>query len=208
VKGTWVRFTTPELDWIKQHCTMVRREAHAKFVQTFAREDVSFDNYKALCTRKGWQTGRDGRFDKDCVSWNKGNSMPYNANTAATQFKKGQKPWNEKFEGHERVTVDGYVEISVRQVNPYTGFERRYVQKHQWLWELEHGAIPVGMVLKSLDGNKANCKPENWKLIPRAMLARLAGKSGRDYDHAPDDVKPTLMAMAELETKIQTRRRS
>jgi hypothetical protein len=35
--------------------------------------------------------------------------------------------------------------------------------------------------------------------VPRALLPRLSGKSGRNYDHAPDEIKPTIMAIARLE---------
>lgn len=46
---------------------------------------------------------------------------------------------------------------------------------------------------------RLNCDPDNWVAVPRALLPRLSGKSGRDYDHAPDEIKPTIMAIARLE---------
>lgn len=102
-----------------------------------------------------------------------------------------------------RTRVDRVVEIeeeiSVDERNPHTGFERRYVLKHRWLWEKKHGPVPDGMVLKSRDGDKRNTEPSNWELIPRALLPRLGGRYGRDYDHAPAELKPTIMAVAKLE---------
>jgi hypothetical protein len=77
--------------------------------------------------------------------------MPYNANSAATQFKKGGVPPNAKFLGYERVSKDGYIEISINQKNPHTGYERRFVLKHKYLWETQNGPVPAGMCLKCLD---------------------------------------------------------
>jgi len=178
---------------------MPRRKLHLAFVKAFGRTDVSLDNLKALCKRKGWMTGRSGRFEGGHTPANKGKSMPYNLNSARTRFKKGQLPHNNKYVGHEVIRKDGYVEISVEQTNPHTGFERRYVQKHRWLWVQANGPVPDGMVLKCLDGNKLNTLPSNWKLVPRAMLPRLNGRFGRGYDNAPDEIKPTIMAVTELE---------
>lgn len=72
---------------------------------------------------------------------------------------------------------------------------------HVIRWEAEHGPVPPGMALKCLDGNRQNTDPENWEAIPRGMLPRLAG--GRwnrlPYDSAPDELKPTIMAIAKLD---------
>jgi hypothetical protein len=56
------------------------------------------------------------------------------------------------------------------------------------------------MCLKCL-GEKSNTDPSNWMLIPRGLLPRLNGKSGRNYDAAPAELKPIIMATAQLEHK-------
>lgn len=203
-KGTWISYSPAELAWIEAHCTMPRRDAHALFCATFRRADVTVNNYHALCKRKGWLTGRDGRIKAGDVSWNKGKKMPSNANSARTQFKKGHLPHNTKFAGHERVSKDGYVEISVEDTNPYTGFERRYVLKHRWLWEQVNGPVPEGHALKCLDGNRLNIDPANWKPIPRAMLPLLNGRWSIDYDEAEPEMKPAVMAIAEIKHRART----
>lgn len=108
-----------------------------------------------------------------------------------------------KFLGHERLTKDGYVEISVAETNPHTGYERRYVHKHVFLWVQVNGKVPEGFCLKSLDGDRTNCDPANWEAVPRGMLPRLNGKSGRDYDHAPAELKPAIMSIARLEHRAR-----
>lgn len=201
MRGAPIHYTEAELAWIKKHAALPRREAHAQFCARFGRDDVSLNNYKALCKRKGWKTGRTGHFEKGKAPANKGKKMPYNPNSAATRFKKGQKPHNTKYAGHERISKDGYVEISIEETNPHTGFERRYVLKHRHLWEKQNGKIPNDHFLKCLDGNKQNCDPSNWELLPRGAQPFLNGHRGHDYESAPPEVKPAIITLAKLKHK-------
>lgn len=198
-KGKFIKYSEKELKWICEHKQMPRRDAHFKFTQLFNRPDVSLINYNALCKRNGWLTGRTGRYELGALAWNKGGKMPFHPNTAKTQFKPGRTPHNTRYEGHERTSKDGYIEISVRVKKPQTGFNRRYVLKHRWEWEKAHGPLPAGMCLKCLDGDKANTAPANWQAIPRALLPRLNSKYGRNYDNSDQSVKPIIMATARLE---------
>lgn len=198
MKGHAILYTAHELAWIKRHCTKPRREALAEFCRIFGRSDVSLDNFKHLCNRKGWITGRTGCFPKGNVPYNLGQSRPYNANSAKTQFKKGRLPHNTKYLGHERLDNSGYIEISIAETNPHTGYERRYVLKHRYLWEQQHGPVPAGHALKCLDGNRLNTDPANWVLISRSLLPFLNGHRGPNYDQAAPEVKPALLTLAEL----------
>lgn len=199
MKGRQIAYSAEELAWIEAHREMPRREAHAAFCRKFGRSDVSRDNYKSLCKRKGWLTGRTGCFEKGAIPANKGKKMPFNAGSAKTQFRRGHRPHNTKYLGHERLSKDGYVEISIAETNPHTGFERRYVQKHRWLWEQKNGPVPDGMRLKCLDGDRTNTDPSNWEAIPYALAPRLNGRFGRGYDDAAPEVKPLILAAAKLE---------
>lgn len=186
--------------WIKVRSHLPRRELHQLFCETFDREDVSQANLTALCKRRGWLTGRTGRFEAGSEPANKGKKMPFNPNSAATRFKKGQRPHTWRGAGHEAIDPkDGYVWMIVAEINPYTGAPTRRVLKHKWLWEKAHGSIPEGHALKCLDGDKTNCAPSNWEAVPRALLPRLNGRFGRGYDQAPEELKPTIMAVAKLE---------
>ena len=137
------------------------------------------------------------------VPANKGRKMPFHPNSARTRFRKGQLPHNTKWLGHERVNRDGYVEISVAEKNPHTGYERRYVHKHRHLWEQANGPVPEGMALKCLDGDKLNTDPSNWEAVPRGLLPRLNGRGGIAYDEAEPELKPTIMAMAKLKHRAR-----
>ena len=211
MKHRQISYSPIELDWIKSHSKLPRREALALFHQAFTRLDISLADLKSLCTRKGWLTGRTGRLEKGNIPANKGQKMPFNANSAATRFKKSNTPRNTKWLGHERLGKDGYVWISVDEVNPHTGYNRRYAQKHTWLWTKKNGPVPKGLCLKCLDGNRANCDPSNWEAVPRALLPRLAGgnryHNALPYDAAPAELKPTLLATAKLQHALRKRRK-
>ncbi len=176
---------------------MPRREAYALFCRTFRRDDVALDNFKALCVRNGWTTGRTGCFPKGGTAPNKGKTMPRNANSAKTQFKQRRLPHNTKYLGHERIN-DGYVELSIAEPNPHTGYWRRYVLKHRHLWAQQYGPVPAGHVLKSIDGNRLNTDPSNWIMIPRGLLPFLNGHRGPNYDQAAPEVKSAIMTLAKL----------
>lgn len=197
-------WTADQLAWIEAHKTLPRRESHAKFCTLF-KPDVSYEAYNALCKRKGWKTGRDGRLKPGNVPPNKGKKMPYNANSARTRFKKGQSPHNTKQIGHEWIHPDGYVYIIIDEKNPHTGYKHRSVLKHRHLWEKKHGPVPEGMVLKCLDGNKQNTDPSNWEAVPLAVNALLNSPwAPLRYDEAPDELKPTVMAVAKIRHKAKT----
>jgi hypothetical protein len=193
-----IPYSRKELAWIEKNAIVPRRLLHELFCGRFNRMDVSIENFRGLCKRKGFKTGRDGRFTPGTIPPNKGKKMPYNANTASTQFKKGHLPHNTKYLGHERISREGYSEISVAETNPHTWFERRYVLKHKYLWEQKHGPVPQGMCLKALDGNRLNTDPANWELIPRAMLPLMNGFRGPNYQAADPEIRPVILALTKL----------
>lgn len=205
-------FADSEVTWLRENVTLATTEWHRQFVGLFARDDVTVSQLITLRKNQGWKTGRTGQFDKGTEPPNKGKACPAgrggrHPNARKTQFKNGHEPHNTKYLGHERVNKDGYVEISVAETNPHTGYGRRYVHKHVHLWTQEHGPVPEGFALKCLDADKTNTDPSNWELVPRGMLPRLNGRSGRGYDKAPDELKPTIMAVAKLEHRVREKSR-
>lgn len=177
----------------------------------FGRADVGVDDLKSLCARKGWKTGRTGCFVEGNVPPNKGKKGFYAPGSEKGWFKKGNRPHTYKGPGHEYVDKDGYVYIIVEDGVRYPSCPNRTtrpVLKHRLLWEKKHGSIPNGRVLKCLDGDKTNCDPSNWELIPRALLPRLAGRWHQPFDSAPAELKPTLLAIAKVEHAARERRRA
>lgn len=208
MKGGRIIYEPEELAWIEQHKTLPRAEAHAMFCARFMRSDVSCENFKALCTRKGWKTGRTGQIEKGNVPFNKGRKGYCHPGSEKGHFRKGNRPHTWRGPGHERIDKrEGYVVMIVDETNPWTGAPTRQVHKHRWLWERANGPLPDGQVLKCLDGNKTNTDPSNWVAIPRAMLPRLNGRFGRNYDDAPAELKPTILAIAKLEHEAREARK-
>lgn len=208
MKGRATKFSDDELAWIEARAHLPRRLLHAAFYYVFLRDDVSQSNLTALCKRKGWLTGRDGRFQPGQEPPNKGRKGFTPPGSEKGWFRKGNVPHTARGAGHESIDKAGYVWIIVNETNPHTGAPTRRAMKHRWLWEQAHGPVPDGHVLKCLDGDKANTDPENWTLVPRALLPRLAGRWSRSYDDAPEEIKPTLLAIAKLEHAAREARRS
>jgi hypothetical protein len=153
----------------------------------------------------GRTNGRQGigtRFTKGQVPANKGLRRPgwTRGRMKETQFRKGERRGVAvklyKPIGTERVSKDGYLE---RKIHDGLPLQSRWRTVQRIRWEALNGPMPKGHALKCLDGNKQNTDPSNWALIPRGLLPRLNGNSGRDYDHAPAALKPTIMAIAKLE---------
>lgn len=201
MKGRGIPYSAEELEWIEEHKELPRAESYSMFCIRWQRDDVSLQNYKALYNRRGWKTGRTGRFSGGMTPHNKGKLMPpeTRAKCVATMFKPGNVPHTYRGHGHERIdSRDGYVVMIVDEKNPWTGADTRPVHKHRYLWEQKNGPLPKDHVLKCLDGDKTNTDPANWEAIPRALLPRLAG--GRHgflpYDHAAPELRPAVLTLA------------
>lgn len=216
MKGRAISYSAEEMAWLEERKDWPRPILHSTFAMLFDRRDVSADNIKSLCNRRGWKTGRSGTFEKGSVPANKGKRCPEgkggrHPNARRTQFKKGQRPRTFKGAGYERVDPrDGYVILIIDEPNPWSGHSTRPVHKHRYLWEQKHGPVPKDHVLKCLDGDKTNTDPSNWKAIPRSLLPRLNGGPRQrhlPYDDAAPEVRPTLLAVAELEHQSRAVRR-
>lgn len=200
------KFSKAELAFIKRRETMPRRELHAAFVERFRRE-ISLEGFKALCDRLKLRTGRTGQFPKGFVPVNKGKKMPFNANSARTQFKKGQLGGRAvevvKPIGSERLSKEGYLERKIHNGLP---MQSRWRTVQRINWEAANGPVPEGHVLKCLDGNKLNTDPSNWELITRAVLARRNKRfAGAQL---PPELELAAIAVAKLDDGLARKRRA
>jgi hypothetical protein len=210
MKGHPIRYTADEMAWLEANRLLPIAVYHLDFIDTFGRDDVAAANLHSLRKRMGWKTGRTGCFEKGQAAHNKGKPCPpgkggRHPNARKTQFKKGGRTGKANLVykpiGTERITKDGYRE---RKVHDGLPMQSRWQQVHRIEWEAIKGPIPAGYCLKCLGHDKANCDPSNWELVPRALLPRLNGRFGRDYDTASPELKPTIMAIARLEHRART----
>jgi len=201
MKGSPIEYSAEELAWIEARAHLPRRVLHTAFVVAFDRFDVSQSNLTALCKRRGWLTGRDGRFPKGNVPVNKGRKGHHAPGSEKGWFKPGERRGVAvrlyQPIGTERVSRDGYLE---RKINDDLPLNRRWRAVHLVEWEKVNGPLPEGHCLKCLDGNKRNTDPANWLCIPRALLPRLNGRWTKvKFDDAPPELKLTLLAAARLQ---------
>lgn len=148
------------------------------------------------------RSGRTGQFEKGQTSWNLGKKGYMGANT--TSFKKGNVPANHQPLWSERVGKDGYLEMSVPERNPYTGFPTRYKHKHVWIWEQAHGPKPKGTAVIFRDGNNRNFNLDNLLLVTRTELLAM---NLHDYKNQPEELKDSILALAKVEAKAGFRTR-
>lgn len=201
--GRHLKFSAAEIAWLRDNCALPLADCHQQFCAAFDRADVSAESLNGLRKRKKFSTGRTGRFEKGSEPWSKGRVIGNNPGSARTQFRKGARGGRAvdlyKPIGFERIS-DGYL---VRKINDDFPLQRRWRAVHILNWEKQSGPVPAGHCLKCLDGNKLNTDPSNWELMPRGLLPRLNGKSGRGYDEAPAELKPTILAVAKLEHQVR-----
>ena len=198
MKGVPITYSDAELFWISDHRHLPRRELHERFVEVWQRTDVSQANLTALCKRKGWLTGRTGRFPKGAEPHNKGKRFAPRGSEKGW-FRAGERHGkaarNYKPVGTERISEDGYLE---RKVHDGLPLQSRWRAVHLIRWEEANGPLPEGYALKCLDGDRLNTDPSNWRAVPRALLPRLAGCWTIGYDQAPAELRPAILATAEL----------
>lgn len=194
--STGAPYTKRQLNWLQKHyLTMTGKELAAAFNAKYGQSRTE-DAIKGTLFRKGIRSGRTGRFDAGQVSWNKGKKGYMGAN--ATSFKKGNLPHNHRPLWSERIDKNGYIEMSVPERNPYTGFETRFKHKHVWLWEQAHGKKPKSTAVIFKDGNNRNFDLNNLLLVSRSELlsANLHG-----YKDQPEELKPVILNIAKIEAK-------
>ena len=105
--------------------------------------------------------GRNTRFEKGHKSvygWKKGQRP-----SIATEFKKGNKPHNQKPIGTISVRTD-------KNGIPYRWIkidENKWEMYHRHIWKQSYGEVPNGMVITFKDGNQEHCEIDNLALITR-----------------------------------------
>lgn len=160
-----------------------------------------------------------GRFEKGHATHNKGKtwdeigfSPELQAKIRETTFKKGEvrdiRPGWMKPIGYERVNVDGYVEVKVRdsrisgmQSKEPGKFNCNYRFKHHVVWEEANGKpVPPGTRIVFADHDKRNFDPDNLVAVPVSEWRTI------QLQHIPYRDRESLKT-AVLMAKLATARR-
>jgi hypothetical protein len=155
-------YTTAEIRFLERK---VAGRSHAEVTELFNRRfGLSFTVSRIHSTlqRYGFTNGRDTRFRPGQTSFNKGQKGIHFSRK--TEFKKGNRPWNWRPVGSERINADGYAEVKIRNPN-------KWKTKHRIIWEKAHGKIPRGGVIIFADGNRLNMRLNNLLLVSRSELS-------------------------------------
>jgi hypothetical protein len=157
------------------------------------------------------RAARKHQFKKGHAPANKGLRRPgwFAGRMRETQFKKGVRSGKAAQHfmpvGTTRI-IEGYQYTKISDV-PNVPYTVNWKPTHVLQWEAAHGRpVPPKHALKCLDGNRLNLDPANWACIHRSVLCRL-NKSGLDYDHAPAELRPTILALAKTRAALGARRR-
>jgi len=202
-KGKLKSWTVEQAHWVKQAYTIMRHDAMPEpFFERFGVQKTA-GQFRSLIHNQGWVSGRDSRFKKGNVPFNKGTKGIMKANSGT--FQRGNVPHNERPMGYERLSKDGYVEVKVPGINKHTGYDGHFVLKHKHIWEQARGDIPEGMALTFIDGDKSNVCIENLELISRAELLQLNRHGIKDL---PGELMPAARAVAKLEVATRIKEKA
>ncbi|MCP4259069.1 MAG: HNH endonuclease [Planctomycetes bacterium] len=170
---------------------MSRTKLAAAYNRKFSNRRTA-EAIKQICLRKGWHTGRTGRFEKGNVPWAAGTKGKGLCKANKGSFKKGNRPCNSLSVGSEIIDSDGYIKVKLSEPNIWKF-------KHRIIWEAVHGEIPSGMAVIFKDSNPLNCTLENLEMVSRRELLYL---NNHGYTELPEELRPSMMAVAKVECKV------
>ncbi len=169
-----IRYTKEQKEFlIKNNYKKTSRELADLFNKEF-NTNITKTNVKNFRGNNKLNSGLTGRFEKGNIPFNKGTKGLTKANK--TSFRKGNIPSNHKKVGYERINVDGYIEIKVKEPNIFK-------LKHRIIYEQHYGKIPKGHKVIFADGNKLNIDPNNLILVT-ASEELIMNKNKLRYDEA------------------------
>lgn len=191
-------YTQEQANFIKENYKYYPLPKLTQLFNQYFNENKSQKQIRAFIhNRKITSGGRTGQFQKEHTPWNKGKKGLIITN-CETRFKPGQEPPTARPLYSERVSKDGFIEISVPEHNPHTGCPRRFKHKHVWIWEQYYGPVSKGHCIIFKDGNNRNFNIENLICISRNELLKL---NQHNYKHQFNEIKPAILALAKLEAE-------
>jgi phage protein len=194
-----IRYTAEEKEFLKSFIPgHFSHEIQRAFEEKFGI-CLTYTQIKSFKDNNKIWSGIDTTFKKKHVPANKGKKMSAEqyAKCKGTMFKKGHGPQNYRPVGSERINVDGYIEIKVK--DPGT-----WKLKHRVIWEEHNGEIPQGEIVIFRDNNPLNCTIDNLMLISKGENVRVNAMGGGCYT---GQAKETAVAIARLDILISQRRK-
>lgn len=170
-----IRYTKEQKQFLIDNNYMTPAKELANMFNQKFKTNLTSENIKNFRRNNKLNSGLTGRFEKGSVPMNKGKkwddymSKEAQERSSKTTFKKGIIPHNHKPVGYERINVDGYVEIKVKEPNVFK-------LKHRAVYEQLNGPIPNGCNVIFADGNRMNLDPNNLILVTKKEMLIMAQK--------------------------------
>lgn len=138
--------------------------------------------------------GVKSRIKKGNIPPNKGIKMDAKTyeKVKATFFKPGNLPHNTKWDGYERINVEGYVEVRVNG---------KFILKNRLIYNEHYGNLDKNQIVIFKDGNKQNFNIDNLQAITKAENA--VRNSIHRY---PEELKSLMRLNSKLKRKINQKR--
>lgn len=190
--------------WTKEEIEFVRKiypDCTNKEISKMLKEKFGIEVTKQMLTRArnrykfGYKKQNPGCFTKGFTPWNKGRPMSSETweKIKDTTFKKGNKTWNTRSVGSERVDVDGYIYVKTAEPD-------KWELKHRVVWEKHNGKLKKGFNVVFLDGNRQNCNIENLRAVTRRHCAAMSKK--QRWKVGEPEVVDASITLTVLESKI------
>lgn len=204
-KGFSRLFTPEQMSFIKSKYSLLTHKELASAVKARFYIDTKAGQIKSFVKNHGIVSGRSGRFERGNQPWNTGMKGQGICKPNSGNYRKGMVPANIRPLGSERIcSKDGFILVKVAEKNPYTGHKTRFRHKHVVVFEKDNGPVPEGMIIRLIDGDPTNCDPGNLMLVTRAEHLHLNRLGLNNY---PNELKPTVVALAKLEVKTFSRQK-
>ena len=186
-------WTPDRVEFVKQNNQGKTAKEVAELMTKEFKITLTEEQIKGVRARLKIKSGLTGRFDKGHVPPNKGRKGYCSPGSEKGWFQKGHRPWNHNEVGDEAWTTDGYHKVKIAEPN-------KWKMKHILEWEKVNGPIPEGKMLTFLNGDHADCRPENLALITNAENLTMNHLKIRSTD--PEATK-TGITVAKLTRQIR-----
>lgn len=165
--------------------------------ERFGPDTITLEHLRIFKKNHKISSGLTGQFETGHISPTKGRKMEEYcspealARSAATRFKNGNIPHNQKPLG-AIIENGGYLWIKVSM----TGTQKeRWHQLHREVWERHNGPVPEGYNVTFLDGDRKNCDISNLAIVSDAEQGAMLRSGYRSDDPERTKVGITLAKM-------------